>query len=261
MKVNSGRLAARILFTALVAAGAAGTAPVRAEEPAPSTPLALARVDSLAVAAPGRVTGLAWLGADSLAVLVVGEDPAGGGPAPVKLVLQNRAGRILRSEDVTGVLSRALAWDGRELWGCGDVDGGGSRLYRLDPALLTVRASYPTPGHRPEGMCSDGRFLWLTDRDAGRLARFDPALNEFTRVASTPGFSPCGVAWDGRSLWLTDVGTGRLYRLSGSRRAWSGTVVPGDFLCRGRAVQLAHDGRDLWLLAAGSSWLVRVRIS
>ncbi len=232
-----------------------------AEETSPDTPLALARLDSVAIAVPGHVTGLAWLGADTLAVLVIGEEPATGGQAPAQLVLQSRAGRVLRSEDVTGVLDRTLAWDGRELWSCGDVDGGGSQLYRLDPALLTVRASYPTPGHRPGGLCSDGRFLWLCDRDAGRLARFDPALNEFTRVSSTPGFSPCGLAWDGRNLWLTDVGTGRLYRLSGSRRAWSGTVEARDFLSRGKPVQLVHDGHDLWLLAEGTVWLVRVRIS
>ncbi len=255
MRFNRDSLLCVAACLVALAAGA------RAEEPAPSTPLALARLDSLAIAAPGLVTGVAWLGADSLAVLVVGDEPAGGGRAPVRLVLQSRAGKVLRSEDVTGVLDRGLAWDGRELWGCGDVDGGASRLYRLDPVLLTVRASYPTPGHRPAGLCSDGRFLWLADRDAGRLARFDPALNEFTRVSSTPGFSPCGVAWDGRNLWLTDIATGRLYRLSGSRRAWSGTVVADDFLRRGTPVHLAHDGRDLWLLAEGAGWLVRVRIS
>jgi streptogramin lyase len=237
------------------------TTGARAEDPLPSTPLAMARVDSVHIAVAGRVTGLAWLGADTLAVLVVGEEPLEGGRAQAQLVLQSRSGRVWRREDVTGVLDRTLAWDGRELWSCGDVEGGNSQLYRLDPALLTVRGSYPTPGHRPAGMCSDGRFLWLADRDAGRLARFDPALNEFTRVSSTPGFSPCGLAWDGRNLWLTDVGTGRLYRLSGSRRAWSGTVEASDFLSRGRPVLLAHDGRDLWILAEGAGWLVRVRIS
>ena len=92
---------------------------------------------------------------------------------------------------------------------------GRSLLYRLDPDLLTVRDSYPTPGHRPAGMCHDGRFLWLTDRDSGRLDRFDPEVREITRSTPTPGFSPCGLAWDGRHLWLTDVGTGQSVPLVG----------------------------------------------
>ena len=231
------------------------------EEGNPRTVLALARLDSLAIAAPGRVTGLAWIGSDTLAVLVVrdGIVTAGGRPE-ARLVLQDRRGAVLRDEDATGVLDRGLAWDGRDLWSCGDVDGGASLLYRLEPVLLAVRASYPTAGHRPAGVCHDGRFLWLTDRDSGRLDRFDPELGEITRSTPTPAFSPCGVAWDGRRLWLTDVGTGRLYRLSGSRRAWSGTVAPADFRRRAQVVHLAHDGHDLWYLPEGSRWLVRVRI-
>lgn len=247
-----GPLALLLLFGALTA---------QAQIESPDTVLALARLDSLAIAPPGRITGLAWMGADTLALLVVRDDrvTAAGRPE-ARLVLQTRAGVVVRSEDVTGVLDRALAWDGRELWSCGDSANGGSLLYRLEPGLLTVRGSYPAPGHRPTGMCHDGRFLWLTDRDSGRLDRFDPELNEITRSAPTPGFSPCGVAWDGRSLWLTDVGTGRLVRLSGSRRDWSGTVDAAAFLWRGQPVHLAHDGLDLWMLPEGSRWLVRVRI-
>lgn len=233
----------------------------RAQDEGPSTALSLVRLDSLAIAAPGRVTGLAWMGSDTLATLVIeAEEPAAGRPR-ARLVLQSRAGAVLRSEDVTGVLDRALAWDGQSLWSCGDADDGGARLYQLEPRLLTVRASYTLPGHRPSGLCYDGRFLWLTDRDSGRLERFDPTVNEITRSTPTPAFSPCGLAWDGSHLWVADIGTGRLYRLSGSRRAWSGTVEAGGFLWRGRPVHLAQDRGDLWYLPEGSRWLVRVRIS
>jgi sugar lactone lactonase YvrE len=238
------------------------------DEGGPATVLALARLDSVAIAAPGRVAGVAWISADTLAVLVAagGEDAAGGAAAAgaaaaTRLVLQDRRGRVLRSVDVTGVLSQGLAWDGASLWGAGDAAAGGARLVRLEPGLLTVAASYPTPGHRPAGACHDGRFVWVVDRDAGRLERFDPALMEMTRSTATPAFSPAGLAWDGRHLWLTDAGTGRLYRLSGSRRAWSGTVSASSFSYRGRAVHLAHDGQDLWFVPEDGRWLVRIRIS
>lgn len=231
-----------------------------ADEGDPGTVLALARVDSVAIAANGRVSGVAWLAADTLAVLVVGDGVAGAAGS-TRLVLQDRRGRVLRSEDVTGVLDRGLAWGGGALWSTGDAATGGSRLYRLDPALLAVVASFPTPGHRPGGVCHDGRFVWLVDRDSGRLERFDPSLLEMTRSTAAPAFSPAGLAWDGRHLWLADAGTGRLYRLSGSRRAWSGTVTAGDFHYRGRAVHLTHDGQDLWFVPEDGRWLVRARIS
>lgn len=240
---------------------AVGVGPVRAaEDGGPATVLALARLDSVAIAAPGRVAGIAWLGPDTLAVLTVSAEDGVTSPA-ARLVLQDRRGRVLRSEDVTGVLDRGLAWDGAWLWGAGDAGGGGARLLRLEPARLTVTASYPTPGHRPAGVCHDGRFLWLVDRDSGRLERFDPALLEVTRSTPAPAFSPAGLAWDGRHLWLADAGTGRLYRLSGSRRAWSGTVNAAHFAYRGRAVHLTHDGRDLWFVPEDGRWLVRARIS
>lgn len=246
----------------LAAAGGATPAVRAADEGGPGTVLALARLDSVAIAPAGRVTGIAWLGADTLAVLVVRDDePTAAGMPTARLVLQDRRGRVLRQEDVTGVLDRGLAWDGSALWSAGDVEDGGSRLYRLEAARLTVQASFPTPGHRPTGICADGRFVWLTDRDSGRLDRFDPGTAIVSRSAATPAFSPGGLAWDGRHLWLADIGTGRLYRLSGSRREWSGTVSADGFLWRSRVVHLAHDGRDLWFAAEGGRWLVRVRIS
>lgn len=226
----------------------------------PSTVLSLARSDSLAIAVTGQVTGIAWLGADTLAVLVVKEG-AGGALPSTRLVLQDRRGRILRNEDVTGVLDRGLAWDGASLWGAGDVDGGRSKVHRLEPARLTVQASHVTPGHRPSGACHDGRFVWVADRDSGRLERLDPTTGDFTRSLAAPAFSPCGLAWDGRNLWVSDAGSGRLYRLSGSRRELTGTVDAGAFAYRGRAVHLAHDGSDLWFLVEGGRWLVRARIS
>ena len=248
------------VWLALLLCAAALTA--QAQEDGPDTALALVRLDSLAIAASGRVTGLAWMGDDTLAVLIVQEESTTLAGRPLtRLMLQSRAGVLLRSEDVTGVLDHALAWDGRALWSCGETEGGGARIYQLEPARLTVRASYPLTGHRPAGLSWDGRFLWLVDRDSGRLDRFDPEVNEITRSTPTPAFSPCGVAWDGRHLWLTDVGTGRLYRLSGSRRSWSGTVAAGDFLWRGRPVHLARDSRDLWYLPEGGRWLIRAGIS
>lgn len=60
------------VWLALLLCAAALTA--QAQEDGPDTALALVRLDSLAIAASGRVTGLAWMGDDTLAVLIVQEE-------------------------------------------------------------------------------------------------------------------------------------------------------------------------------------------
>ncbi len=174
-------------------------------------------VDSLDLGVQGNVTGMAWMGPDTLAVLTdIPDTLSQSGDREVVLVLRDRAGEVLRREDFTGVLDRTLAWDGEFLWSCGDARDGTSILYQIEPDTLRVEEAFDTPGHRPVGMCWDGRFLWLTDRDSGRVDRFDPEVKEITRSVVTPGYSPFGLAWDGLYMWVTDSGTGRLYRLAGS---------------------------------------------
>ena len=209
----------------------------------------------------GAVVGLTMAGADTLAVLL---DVPGAGPGSghrVRLLVQAPDGRILHDEDFTGVLDRALGWDGESLWACGDAPDGSSILYTIRPdslgALVTENA-YTAPGHRPTALAWDGRYLWLTDRDSGRIDRFDPEVEDFTRFVVAPGFSPCGLAWDGSAMWLTDAGTGRLYRLVGGRLSANGVVDTLSFLHRGEDVLLLHDARNLWYLIPDQHVMVRV---
>ena len=246
--------AAVVVLTFLMVLGA-GT-PGRTQEPQPE--LAMMPADTLVLAAAGTVTGLAWMGPDSLALLtIVPDSRADSSGRGVRLVVQDRAGRILRQGDFAGILARGLAFDGRYLWACGDVDDGSSLLYRLSPDVLQVEAVFDLPGHRPSGVCFDGEFLWVADRDAGRLDRCDPGTGALTRTVVAPAFSPCGVAWDGRAVWLTDSGTGRLYRLAGPRLTLTGTVRAQDHWQRGADIPLAHDGVSLWYVPADGQFAVR----
>jgi hypothetical protein len=211
----------------------------------------------------GKVVGLTWMGPDTLAVLMdVADTLTTSGERQMHLVFQDTAGVVFRDEDFSGVLDRALAWDGEFLWSCGDADDGSSILYKIGVDSLDVwqvDEAYDTPGHRPSDMCFDGRFIWITDRDTGRVDRFDPEVEEITRSALTPGFSPFGVGWDGRNMWLTDAGTGLMYRVSGSRRTWSATVAPESFMHRGEDVLLMAEGQRFWYLPAGQNIAVRIR--
>ena len=209
----------------------------------------------------GSVVGLTMAGADTLAVLLDVPADGRGSARRVRLLVQAPDGRILHDEDFTGVLDRALGWDGEALWSCGDAPDGSSILYSIEPdslgALVTAKA-YTAPGHRPTALAWDGRYLWVTDRDSGRIDRFDPEVEDFTRFVVAPGFSPCGLAWDGSAMWLTDSGTGRLYRLVGGRLGWNGVVDTMSFLHRGEDVLLLHDGRNLWYLVSGQQVANRV---
>ena len=228
----------------------------------PPTVLAFTPLDSLVLQTSGRVTGLTWMGADTLVVLAdLADSLTASGEREVKLLFQDPQGRVFLEEDFSGVLDRGLAWDGEFLWSCGDADDGSSILYKIQADTLRVEDAFNTPGHRPSGIAWDGRFLWITDRDSGRIDRFDPEVKEITRSVVAPGFSPYGVAWDGLHMWVTDSGTGRLYRLAGSRRSWNATVDEESFMYRGRDVLLLHDGNSFWIVADGQKQAIRVRFN
>lgn len=255
--LRSRRSAPAVLLLVLLC-----TAAALGQSDGPDAVLSFSDIDTVSIGIPGRITGLTWMGSDTLAVLTVAPDARSvSGESQVRLVVRGPGGDVLRDADFSGVLARALAWDGEHLWSCGDADDGSSIIYEIEPDTMSVQDAFNTGGHRPTGLCFDGRFLWITDRNSGRIDRFDPEVNEITRSALAPGFSPCGVAWDGRNMWVSDSGSGRLYRLSGSRRNWTGTVDSGSFLYRGRDVLLFHDGVFLWYLAEGNRALTKVRIN
>jgi sugar lactone lactonase YvrE len=250
------------LLTVLLIVGVVGDAQAqnRRALDIPGTVLSFAPLDTLVLPTEGQVTGLTWLGTDTLVILAdLADTLTASGDREVHLVFQDSTGTVFQDEDFSGVLDRGLAWDGEFLWSCGDADDGSSILYKIKADTLRVEEAFNTPGHRPSGICWDGRFLWITDRDSGRIDRFDPEAKDITRSVVTPGFSPFGVAWDGLHMWITDSGTGRLYRLAGSRRNWNATVDAESFMYRARDVLLLHDGKSFWMIPDGENLAIRVR--
>lgn len=220
--------------------------------------LAASLTDSLALP-PGAVTGLTWVGTDTLALLVSLPDTLRPEQTPqILLMVGDTEGTVYWQEDFTGVLARGLAFDGEFFWSCGDDSGGGSLLYKIRADTVAVTEAYPTPGHRPMALAYDGRWLWLTDRDQARIHRLDPETGDLTRTVAAPGFAPTGLAWDGRALWLTDSSTGRLTRLRGARLARRDDVAADDWFLRGQDTLLGHDGRSLWVLRVGEQHLQRL---
>jgi outer membrane protein assembly factor BamB len=258
----TARLACRLLISLLpllpliLPAGAIAV-PV-ADYRTPDLLVSFAPIDSLPLP-PGRVTGMAWVGPDTLALLVqVPGDQPEAKPSQVFLIYQSRRGEILQRLDFTGMLLRGLAYDGTFLWSCGEDENGGGVVFEIDPGTGKADRSFPTPGHAPSGICWDGTYIWITDRDSRHIDRLDIDSGKVLRSILAPAFSPYGLAYDGQNMWVTDSGTGRLYRLSGMRRRWSATVDLQSFLLRGRDVLLLHDGTSLWYLPVGDPQAVRV---
>ena len=249
-----------LLLFLLAGLAASAIAQDRRDFPIPETVLSFTPLDSLMLPTEGKVTGLTWMGTDTLVILAdVPDTLTESGDREVRLVFQDSTGTVFKVEDFSGVLNRGLAWNGEFLWSCGDADDGSSILYKIKADTVRVEEAFNTSGHRPGGICWDGRFLWITDRDSGRIDRFDPEVNEITRSVVTPGFSPFGLAWDGLHMWVTDSGSGRLYRLAGSRRRWNATVDAESFMFRGRDVLLLHDGKSFWIVPDGQNLAIRIR--
>lgn len=225
----------------------------------PDVVVSFSRADTLMLPPLGQISGVSWMGPDTLVVLAdIPDSLSESGDREVRMIFQDRLGEILREEDFTGVLDRGLAWDGEFLFSCGDADDGSSILYRIEPDTLMVEEAFDAPGNHPCGMTFDGRFVWITDRDTGRIDRFDNEVEEITRSVVSPGFSPFGVAFDGQYLWVTDSGSGRMYRLTGARRRWSATVDTESFMMRGLDVRLLHDGESFWYIPPGQNLAIRL---
>ena len=210
MKRSFGSAARAATVGAMLAASASllPAAPAAAQDGRVAE-LVIVPGDTLALPGPGRVVGLTVAGLDSMAFLLdVPDSLAASGRREVRLLLQGPGGEVLHDEDYTGVLDRALAWDGEFLYACGDADDGSSILYQIpvDPLGPGGRGGFTAPGHRPRDLSFDGRFLWISDRDSGRVDRFDPEVERVHPLGPTPGFSPFGLAWDGRNMWVTDSG-------------------------------------------------------
>ncbi len=227
----------------------------------PDVSISFSFTDTLAIPGSGQINGITWMGTDTLVVLVETPPASEDGSDPtVKLVFQNPAGEVYREDDFSGVLNRGLTWDGEFLYSCGDLADGSSVLYQVEPDTLSITEAFDLRGHRPSGLCYDGRYVWIADRDSGRIDRFDCEEKAITRSVIAPGFSPFGLAFDGRYMWNTDSGTGRMYRLTGARKHWSATVDVESFMARGQDVLLLHDGVSMLYIPDGESFAVRVTL-
>ena len=169
----------RTLAALFLAGCLLGGGPVLADAEAPGLVLSFTGLDTMSLAETGAVAGVTWLGPDTLAVLEdIPDTLSESGDREVHLVFRDRAGEILLQEDFTGVLDRALAWDGEFLYSSGDADDGspyrpgdlnsGVVFDRL-PAQAEIRV-YTVSGEHVRTFSSSGtggRLQWDAKTEKG----------------------------------------------------------------------------------------------
>jgi streptogramin lyase len=145
--------------------------------------------------------------------------------------LNPQTGQVLRSFSAPDDWTKDLAFDGTNLYACGNYQ---SRIYKLDTASGSVIASYSAPGSNPVGLCFDGAWLWNADWNSDQsqpsyIYKLDPSNGQVIASFVTPAVWPAGLAWDGSCLWNVDMKLGMIYRLdpnTGEVRAVVGAAGP-----------------------------------
>lgn len=101
-----------------------------------------------------------------------------------------------------------LGWDGRVL-----IATDGKQVYMLNPLDGTILDYFPAPYLHSQGVCHDGRYIWLADRVKDEIYLLRPQDGTVVTSLASPGPYPCGLAWDGKSIWNVDFQTDSLYRI------------------------------------------------
>ncbi len=150
-----------------------------------------------------------------------------------------------------------LAYGDGSLWTSNDFF---NKIYNI-AFTGEVLFEFEPPTGRPSGMASDGKNLWLADRE-GSIFKLGPdgeVLCSFSMEVN----SVTGLAYGAEKLWLVDPGSGvpyyraRIYGLDPEASCRGGSAVVMDALevPEGRPYGLAWDGSHL-LVASDSLYKV-----
>jgi hypothetical protein len=132
-------------------------------------------------------------------------------------------------------------------------------LYRIDPKQPpgSVEVVSTALGDRPEGITTDGAFIWTANlADAGlqsSVSKINPDTGQTTNFTGFDG--AYGILYDGANVWVTCSGNATLKRLNTDGSVAQSVVVGG-----GPAF-LAFDGTNLWVPDIGADSVSVVRAS
>ena len=106
-------------------------------------------------------------------------------------------------------------------------------------------------GDGPSHAVSDGRYLWVTDQNAGSVQRIDPDTN-FGGFSLGGMTNPMGIAWDGTYLWVASNGTDAVWRINPVSNAV--VVVP----VGNGPTEVLYDGAHVWVTNFAANSVSRI---
>jgi len=153
----------------------------------------------------------------------------------------------LRSLAFSAVNPTSTTWDGVYVWD--GADGAGVYQYTTGG---TQKSWFNHP-FNVGGICWDGQYLWVTDRDAAyQIYRYTPT-GVVDGTIPTPAHSGGdALTWDGQYLYWQDRPTDTVYQIKRD-----GTQV-NKFGLPGPSVGLGWDGSYLWQASGGVNTIYRI---
>lgn len=191
---------------------------------------------------------------DTITVTVQAEESGDRETASTQIILDARHGYVLEEFQMP-VGAKVLGHHQGSLWAADWVMP--TLLYEVDPATGDTLRSIPAPSRWPNGICSNGTNLWVSDflTRGCEICEVDPTdgtvLSHFPVEYST---FPSGLAWDGEYLyhpsWYSEDrdGDGLIHKYK-----TDGTEV-STFACPHGSLEpdgIAYDGQDLWVSVVG----------
>jgi uncharacterized protein DUF6923 len=129
-------------------------------------------------------------------------------------------------------------------------------LYTIDPreppgAVTTLTNAL---GNSPQGITTDGTFIWTANLLSSSVSRVNPDTGAVTNF-TTNIFSPIGILYDGANIWETDAGSFSLKKLNPDGSV-AQTVAVGS-----NPLFPVFDGTNIWVPNEASNSLTVVRAS
>jgi len=192
---------------------------------------------------------------DTATITVQADEDGYRDTASTEVVLDGRHGYVLEELD-THQRATVMGYHDGSFW---TADWSTPcQIFEIDPATGDTVRSIPAPSQWPNGICSDGADLWVSDflyHRGVEICKVDPS--DGTVLSSFPveySAFPSGLTWDGEHFyhpsWYTPDrgGDGLIHKYTPE-----GTEV-GTIPCpRGSVVPdaIGYDGRDLWVALNG----------
>ena len=148
-----------------------------------------------------------------------------------------------------------IAYDGAYVWFASESSPKICRMQATSGVMPTILAPPAIPDSGHWGMVYDGKYIWVTNTQAGSVTKIDAYRPDLLIETYPVGSSPTGIAFDGYNIWVANQGSNTVTRLRASDGQNLGTYAVGT-----APMGIAFDGSHVWVANSGSSSVTEIRV-